>query len=736
MRKKYLVVLALMAGLLGSASAQKMRSCATMQHLQMQQAQDPGLDARMQQIEKLTQSWISNQSTNKTTTIITIPVVVHVIYNTASQNISDAQVQSQIDVLNEDYHKLNADVSLVPSVFTSLVADCQIQFCLAKRDPNGATTTGIIHKSTTVSSFSSNDNIKHNANGGDDAWPMASYLNIWVGNLGGGLLGYAQFPGGAAATDGVVILYNSFGRIGTVSAPYDKGRSATHEIGHWLNLHHVWGDANCGDDLVADTPTQQTSNFGCPAFPHVTCSNGPNGDMFMNYMDYTDDACMFMFSNGQLARMNATINGTRAGLLTSQGCVPPVVGACNVTASLTTASITSSSATLSWAAVSGAASYNVQYRVVGATSWIAGSSSTTSLALSGLSASTNYEFQVQTVCSGTSSSAFSGSGTFSTTAVAACNVPGSLSAASITSGSATLNWGAVSGAASYNVQYRIVGATSWIATTSTTNSKAISGLTASSNYEFQVQTVCSGTSSSAFSASGTFTTSAVSTGCSDPYEPNNTRATATVIAVNTDINGLIGVSGDIDYFKFVTTTGLTNIKITLDQLPFDYDLRLYNSSGSTLSTSQNGGTTAEQIIRNTTTAATYYVRVYGYSGANSATSCYHLKVNTSASTFRGSNADNTEGNINLQKVNGIDAVNLFPNPASNVLGLNFFIAEHNTVTMQVIDVLGKTIMNQNINAEEGFNQTQLNVNDLNNGIYFLRVQQNNQVIVKKFVVKH
>ncbi len=147
-------------------------------------------------------------------------------------------------------------------------------------------------------------------------------------NLGQGLLGYAQFPGGKCATDGVVVLYSSVGgpnSKGTATS-YDLGRTATHEVGHWLNLRHIWGDASCGDDLVSDTPTSQTANYGCPAYPHVTCSNGPNGDMFMNYMDYTDDACMYMFSNGQAARMNAIFasGGARVSMLTSTACAAPV----------------------------------------------------------------------------------------------------------------------------------------------------------------------------------------------------------------------------------------------------------------------------------------------------------------------------------------------------------------------------------------------------------------------------
>ena len=262
---------------------------------------------------------------------MTIPVVVHVLYNTAAQNISDAQVQSQIDVLNADYHKLNADQSKVPSAYAGLIADAGVQFVLAKRDPSGNATTGIVHKSTTSTSFDDSDKMKYSSKGGDDAWDASSYLNLWCCNLGGGLLGYAQFPGGAAATDGVAILYSAFGSGGSAVSPYNLGRSATHEVGHWLNLRHIWGDdkgACTGSDLVADTPNQADSNFGCPTFPHVTCSNGPSGDMFMNYMDYVDDGCMQMFSSGQGDRMDAVFatGGARVSLLTSQGGVAPTGG--------------------------------------------------------------------------------------------------------------------------------------------------------------------------------------------------------------------------------------------------------------------------------------------------------------------------------------------------------------------------------------------------------------------------
>ncbi|HEX8428396.1 M43 family zinc metalloprotease [Hymenobacter sp.] len=300
------------------------KQCATMEVLKAQMAADPSLAKRMAAVEEQTRAFEANlaaKGKGAVGGVVTIPVVVHVLYNTAAQNVSDTQVRAQIDVLNKDFAKANSDANLVPSAFAGLAANTNIQFALAQQDPTGASTGGILHVQTKVSSFSTNDAVKNSKRGGDDAWPASQYLNLWVCNLGGGLLGYAQFPGGTAKTDGVVVLYSSL--PGGSAIPYDKGRTATHEVGHWLNLRHIWGDASCGNDLVNDTPTQQTSNYGCPTYPHVTCNN--QGDMSMNYMDYTDDACMYMFSVGQSARMNAVFGagGSRASLLSSPGATAP-----------------------------------------------------------------------------------------------------------------------------------------------------------------------------------------------------------------------------------------------------------------------------------------------------------------------------------------------------------------------------------------------------------------------------
>jgi subtilisin-like proprotein convertase family protein len=257
--------------------------------------------------------------------VIVIPVAFHVIYNTDAQNISDEQIYAQIKQLNDDYRRINNDRSSTPSVFQGLSSDLEIQFCLATRDPSGNATTGITRTSTTVTSFTITT---FDAEKPNTIWDRDKYLNIWSVNLGSSLLGYAQFPGDVAETDGVTILYSSIGSIdkpGT-SANYPNGRTATHEVGHWLNLYHIWGDdsgACTGSDQVEDTPNQANSTSGCGVFPKTdACTTASPGAMFMNYMDYSYDNCLNMFTKGQKARMIACLNGARSSILTSNGCTP------------------------------------------------------------------------------------------------------------------------------------------------------------------------------------------------------------------------------------------------------------------------------------------------------------------------------------------------------------------------------------------------------------------------------
>ena len=288
------------------------RQCGAMQaHFRLLE-EDPNFRSRQAVLERSVARRMASGAAAKATTT-NIPVVVHVVFNTAAQNISDAQIKSQIAVLNRDFSAKNPDKSKVPTPFKGLVASARIKFTLATKDPKGKPTNGITRTKTTRTEFGSNDSVKFSATGGQDAWPRDKYLNIWVCKLGGGLLGYAQFPGGPAKTDGVVVLHSAFGTTGTLVPSFNLGRTTTHEIGHWLNLRHIWGDTeDCsGSDLVADTPNAAGPNFGTPTFPHVSCSNGPNGDMFMNYMDYVDDKAMFMFTSQQVARMAATLENER-----------------------------------------------------------------------------------------------------------------------------------------------------------------------------------------------------------------------------------------------------------------------------------------------------------------------------------------------------------------------------------------------------------------------------------------
>ncbi|MGE0562636.1 MAG: M43 family zinc metalloprotease [Flavobacteriales bacterium] len=303
--------------------------CFTSEMEQLRRMSDPSVktpeefNAWIDEVIKNNQNNSSVQKASRN-----IPVVVHVIHNGdalgTGENISDAQVLSQITVLNADFSATNSDFNST-SYYNSVKTNMDIQFCLAQTDPNGQPTTGIDRVNYGTASFgqAATESMK-----AATQWDPTKYFNIWVLRFGGdlnGVLGYAQFPNsGAANTDGVAIGYNYFGTTGAVSAPFNKGRTATHEIGHCLGLYHIWGDdgtACTGSDQVADTPNQADENYGCPnPATNISCSN--SGDMSMNYMDYSDDACMYMFTTGQKARVDAVLASAprRASLLTSTVC--------------------------------------------------------------------------------------------------------------------------------------------------------------------------------------------------------------------------------------------------------------------------------------------------------------------------------------------------------------------------------------------------------------------------------
>lgn len=745
--KKLLLSLVLAGSVfLSHASEQLVRKCASNDLLLQQLSEDPGRAAVMQQIENQTAAYILAQQkngANNMQAIVTIPVVFHVVYNTAAQNISDAKCIAQLNQLNLDYARMNSDAGNTPAAFAGLAANTQIQFCLAQRDPSGNATTGIIHKSTTTTSFSSNDNVKKSANGGDNAWDATKYLNIWCCNLGGGLLGYAQFPGGSASTDGVVVLYSSVGSMASpgTASPYHLGRTATHEVGHWLNLRHIWGDeSNCNaDDLVSDTPQQKAENYGCPAYPQTTqsggrCSTSDPSSMFMNYMDYTDDACMNMFSTGQAARMQALFasNGARYSITTSLGCTPPSGSTCNVPASLSASSVTSSSATLNWGAATGAVSYNVQYRIVGAGTWTSTTSTTNSKSLTGLASSTNYEWQVQTVCS-SGSSAFSSTSTFSTSAPS-CGVPAA-SAGSLTNTAATISWGAVSGAVTYNLNWKLASAGTYTTVTGlTATSYQLTGLTACTAYNFQVQTVCA-TGSSAFSTAGTFTT----TGCAVTYcTSKGTNTTYEYISkvVLGSINNTSGNNSGYGNYTSLTTNlaGSTSNTITLTpgfsgssyreywKVYIDYNKNgVFTDAGeNVVTTNSTAAVSASFTVPATALNGTTRMRVQMQYNAYPGTSCTTYTYGE-VEDYTVNITGNAQRPMSAEVLSSLGEVMLYPNPTDGIVNISFSAGSAGLASIRITDMIGKTAVAEKVSVTEGGNKFTYDMSTFSKGIYMVEV---------------
>jgi len=862
--KKILASFALVSGMMSVSvlKAQSVQHCATMENLERLKTLDPGLETRMQKIEQHTAQYINSLSSQKggqasvQGTIYQIPVVVHLVYNTTSQNLTDAQVQSQISVLNEDFRRLNADKTNTPAAFATLAADCEIQFCLASVAPNGAATTGIVRKSTTVTSWSQDDAVKYTSSGGSDAWPANKYLNLWVCNLGGGLLGYAQFPGGPAATDGVVINYQYFGRNGSALAPYNKGRTATHEVGHWLNLYHIWGDDNgacTGSDNVSDTPNQGAEHYGCPTFPALSCSNGSNGDMFMDYMDYTDDGCMNMFSTGQKTRMRALFDptGARVGLLTSNGC-----GASTGTTTPTYCSASGNSTAYEY--INNVTLNTINNTTTGAAGYSNYTNLSTSLARSaaytislkpGFTGSTYTEyFKVyidynndkdfadageNVYTSAGTTAIVSGSFTIPSTAVTgttrmrvmmsdgaiasscgtlnygevedysinittgtttSCGTPSGLTSSSISSSSATLSWATVSGATSYNVRYKTTAATTWNTTTSTTTSKSVTGLAAATQYEFQVQAVCS--TAGAYSGSAYFTTSAV------------TSTTSTLLTVGTGTT-TTGVTPYGTYYmdertQFIITqselvaAGWTSTNSYLRSLGFyctsssgqvmnAFTIKIANTSATSFaSTSFVGGTFTTVYSGSATAVAnswnTYtFSSAFNYSGTgnllieicwNNSTYTNNSSVRyTATSAYRtlsyradvasGGVCGNTTGTLTYNRPNmrllfkssatgkledqqeepevlaatfQAGSLQVFPNPASDHLTLEFSLPEAKQVSIRFVDMLGRVMMETLHEGNEGDNSLGLDVSALEPGNYIIMLNDPADNLKKRILI--
>jgi hypothetical protein len=557
---------------------------------------------------------------------------------------------------------------------------------------------------------------------------------------------------------------------------------------YWLNLRHIWGDATCGSDLVSDTPVHNTSNYSCPSHPKSN-NCGTSAEMFMNYMDYVDDACMQMFSSGQKARMQALFvsGGARASLATSPGCSG--TGGGTTTPSYCAAS--GSNTQYEWIS-------NVKFNTINNTTAGSGGyanytsvstsvnkGTTYALTLTPAFASTSYPeyFNVyidynrdldfadagELVYSSTGVSAAvtanvvipttASTGTtrmriimkdgaitgpceaftygevedytinLQTSTTTACSAPTGLSVASITSSGSALSWLAVTGASNYTVQYKKSASTSWTSVSTTSTSYSLTGLSASTVYNWQVRTNCS-FGSSAYTVGANFTTSAATaTSCSDAYESNNTQSAAKSITVNSNVQALLNTSTDVDWFKFSNTSTQKNIRVTLSGLPADYDLRLYSSTGTLLATSANGGLTTETIKYNNGTVGTYFVRVYGYNGAFNATSCYTARADISSTAFK---LIGGEAEVTTESENSYFEV--YPNPNKGFFNYKIDSQITGNYSVSVMDSYGRIIYSEQIDKQNQLFESTINLENYSDGIYFVVLDNGSKIETVKLLI--
>src|SRR6478735_2897739 len=289
--------------------------CGTMQVLEEQFKRDPAFKKRFEQQRisfnnAAASRTYSVQNNQRTEAIATIPVVFHVVLPNGA-TVTDQQIQAQVDTLNKDYGGTNGDSVNIPSYFKPLFGKSIIRFCLAQQDPGGMPTTGINYYATNQTSFPNDNTVKHAATGGADAWNTEKYLNVWICPIANNILGYSTFPNDNAPEDqGVVIDYRAI--PGGSYTGYNGGKTATHEVGHYFNLYHIWGDDNggCnGSDFIDDTPNQGDYTSNTPVGVKTdNCTTVSPGIMYQNYMDYTKDFYLVMFTVTQVARMEAALS--------------------------------------------------------------------------------------------------------------------------------------------------------------------------------------------------------------------------------------------------------------------------------------------------------------------------------------------------------------------------------------------------------------------------------------------
>jgi hypothetical protein len=692
-------------------SAQQ-KECGTMANLEYLKTQDPQLENKMLQNEQSLQNWIKTHASSKLGkkgAIITIPVVVHVVYSNPTENISAAQVLSAIAILNKDYRRLNADTSATPSVFAAVAADCEIEFCLATTDPNGNSTSGITRTATTQTSFSggtfngiswSNDVVKYTSSGGIDAWNTSRYLNIWICDING-FNGYAQLPGGPASSDGVVIDYTRFGNIGTAAWASITIRTATHEIGHWLNLSHIWGNniletSNCGNDSCDDTPTESSSTYGCPTFPYnaySACNSGANGEMFMNYMDYTD--CRNIFTKDQKARMIAAINTSRPGFLTSvcqtgviYGCTDPL--ACNYS-SQANVSVDCNYTTCAGCMDSAAYSYDSLATISDTASCLYCNLSTSAVVVNASSKSAldgSVDLSVTGFNCITPTSLASNFGVANGSTGVMFNMINTSGKPLTITGISQGSYGSYFGSAtSYNIYYypgtyipHINNTNGWIALASNSSGTVPSG--------------------------GTLTV---------PVYSDAIPMKAVTIPVGATYGFYLGLNGTLTYSTATGTAGVT---------PWGSDAALTITVGHSSSFPNVVNTPRAPLIQvhygtNTSTLT------YQWSNGATTEDITGVAAGTYAVTATDCNGCKTSKTVNLGVGLGLseerlNVISIHPNPAKNQITVK--VAAKLVGSDYIIhDLLGKIVLKGNLNAEN----TMIELGNLSGGIYLISIENNN-----------
>ena len=400
---------------------------------------------------------------------------------------------------------------------------------------------------------------------------------------------------------------------------------------------------------------------------------------------------------------------------------------CNPPSGLNSSGITTSSANVSWSSVSGANSYDVGYKANSSSTWISAATGTTStsIGLSGLTSSTLYDWRVRTNCS-SGSSTYSTS-QFTTNAAAVCNPPSGLAANSITSVSATVTWGSVSGANNYNIDYKLNSSSTWIsaATATTSTSINLGGLSSSSLYDWRVRSNCSSGSSSY--ATSQFTTSPVS-GCTDQYESNDVFGSPAPVPTGVDLSAQINSVSDVDYYSFTNTASQRRISVTLTNLPADYDMQLFRTDGFLLRTSQNRSTANESFTLNTNTIGTYIISVYGYNGAFSSSQCYTLNIQLSATNF------SPEAPVTDVPTTIRSGLRLYPVPASNMVTVAFDAYKNGMADISITNPLGQQVLHKTVGVGDGINYNNIDVSRLGAGMYFVKVNNGDGIQTQKLII--